>query len=306
MIAAGVVFFFWRALRSNWASLSEHHFQISYPFVALSFLTVVASSLLATYAWQLTINSLSEHNRMTFSHSVATVNTTSLTKYLPGKFWSYALQMYWLLKHGYSKSLVLYVNIVNLVVSMITGVMLSLGFLVFSHRFPLSLTATAFAAWVLIDAACLAFHGSVFRIASGLASRLFKREIGHYAIDLPTMLRLHAVHLLGQLVSAVGAYILCSGLGYHLELTTILLVMSALILSDAAGFVVFLVPGGLGVREATMYLILGGAAAGSLALVLPLASRMVGLIADAVVGAVALKLLRSSIVAAEANKLPSA
>jgi uncharacterized membrane protein YbhN (UPF0104 family) len=295
LIAAGVIFFFWRAFRSSWASLSAHHFRLSYPFVALSFLGVIASSLFATYAWQLTINSLSRDNKMTFSHSVATVNTTSLTKYLPGKFWSYALQMYWLTEHGYAKSLVLYVNIVNLAVSMVTGVMLSLGFLVFADRFALSLTIPALALWVLIDLVCLAFHDRLFEGFVTLVNRYFKRRIASYSIELKTMLRLHAVHLLGQLISAIGAYLLCFGIGYELDLRTIMLVMSALILSDAVGFVVFFVPGGLGVREATMYLILGGAAAGSLALVLPLASRMVGLLADGVLGAIALKLLRASV-----------
>jgi hypothetical protein len=301
LLAGAVVFFFAKAIRSNWAEVQAHQFRFHYPFVALSFVAVTASCLLSTIAWQVTINSLSEDKKMSFARSIATVNTTSLTKYLPGKFWSYALQMYWLVGHGFAKSLVLYANLINLVVSMLTGVMLALGFLLFTNRFPTSVTAAALALLCAGDFVCIAFHGKVFQLGGALIRRLFKRELGTYDVSLGTMLRLQAIHLLGQLVSAIGAYLLCFGIGYELAPREVLLVMSSLILADAAGFVAFLVPGGIGVREGTMYLLLGGAAAGSLAVVLPVASRMVYLIVDGLLGALALKLLRSFMNSAQAE-----
>jgi uncharacterized membrane protein YbhN (UPF0104 family) len=302
LIVGGVVYFFWKAIRSNWDEIRSHPFQFDYPFIALCFVGILVSSLLATYAWQVTINSLCEDNRMTFSRSVATVNTTSLTKYLPGKFWSYALQMYWLVRHGYSKSLVLYVNLINLLISLLTGVILSLGFLLFTDRFPISITLSALALVLVLDFVCIRFHSASFELASILVKKLFKREIGCFDIRMGTMLRLHGIHLLAQLISAVGAYLLCFGIGYRLGLAEILLVMSALILADVAGFIAFLVPGGLGVREATMYLLLGGAAAGSLALVLPIASRLLYMAGDALLGAIALKLLHGSVESVEVPK----
>jgi uncharacterized membrane protein YbhN (UPF0104 family) len=298
LIVAAVAFFFWNAIRSNWAEVRAHDFKFNYWFVAIAFLGVLASSLLSTLAWQTTINSLSE-KPMTFSHSVATVNTTSLTKYLPGKFWSYALQMYWLVKHGYTKSLVLYVNLLNLVISLLTGVLVGLGLLLFSNRFPLWVTLSAFALALVADVICLRFHAASFRLAGAWAKRLFKRDIGQFDVSARTMFRLHLIHFCCQLISAAGAYVLCFGIGYRLEFGKVMLVMSALILSDVASFVAFVVPGGLGVREGVMYLLLGGVAAGSLALVLPIASRMVYLVGDALLGAIALYLLRRSIPVAE-------
>jgi uncharacterized membrane protein YbhN (UPF0104 family) len=59
--------------------------------------------------------------------------------------------------------------------------------------------------------------------------------------------------------------------------------------------VFFLVPGGLGIREATMYFLLHGQSGGSLALVLPLATRLLYMAADVLLGAVALWLLRNSV-----------
>jgi uncharacterized membrane protein YbhN (UPF0104 family) len=300
LIVLGVGFFFWRAIRQNWAQIQAHRFVPSYGFITLAFATAVASSLLGTYAWQVTLNALSGKRDMTFAKSVATVNTTSLTKYLPGKFWSYALQMYWLARSGYSKSLVLYVNLTNLIVSLLTGVLLAVGFLLASRTFAWQIALGAFALVALADVVCVRYYGPGFGLASSLASKLFKRDIGNFEMPTRVMLRVHGIQLLSQMVSGAGAYALCYGIGYRLDASTILLVMASLILADAAGFVFFLVPGGLGIREGTMYLLLHNAQSGSLPLVLPLVSRAVYMLADVLLGLVALLLLRRSMRAVQA------
>jgi uncharacterized membrane protein YbhN (UPF0104 family) len=295
-IAGGVIFFFARAVQRNWSEVRAHHFELHYPLLAFSFATVVAASLLASRAWQTAINELSQGKQLTFSETVATVNTTSLTKYLPGKFWSYAIQMYWLSARGFSKSLILYVNLINLSISLVTGVLLSLVFLLFCQGpFPRGLVLVAFVALFLVDAVCMYFHTRALKLGIALVKRLFKREMAFFDVSAPLLIRLHLIHFLAQVVSGVGGFALCAAIGYDLGLNTILLVMAALILSDTAGFVVFLVPGGLGVREATMYMLLGGAAVGSLALVFPLVSRLLYMLADVALGLVALQLLRSFI-----------
>jgi len=294
LLAGGVIFFFARAVQRNWSEVVAHQFQLDYPLLGFSFLTVIGASLLATRAWQTAINALSQSRRLTFSEAVATVNTTSLTKYLPGKFWSYAIQMYWLSARGFSKSLILYVNLINLGISLITGVILSLVFLLFTHGpFPQSAVLSAFLLLLVLDVACMYFHTRALKLGIALVKRLFKREMAFFDVSAPLLVRLHLIHFLAQVVSGVGGYALCAAIGYDLGLKTILLVMASLILSDTAGFVAFLVPGGLGVREATMYMLLGGAAVGSLAVVFPLVSRLLYMAADIVLGAVALQLLRN-------------
>jgi uncharacterized membrane protein YbhN (UPF0104 family) len=294
-IVGGVFFFFWRAIRQNWAQIQTHQFRLDYPLLAVSFGTVLAASLLGTYAWQLTLQGLSARRDMTFRLSVATVNSTSLTKYLPGKFWSYALQMYWLSRSGYSKALVLFVNLTNLVVSLLTGVLLALGFLLASGAFPWQWVGAAAALLLVAEVVCILFYGPAFKLGAAVVNRVLRRDLGYFDMPRALLLRVHGAQLAAQVISGVGGYLLCFGIGYQLDLSTILLVMASLILSDAAGFVFFLVPGGLGIREATMYFLLQGQSGGSLALVLPLVTRLLYMAADVLLGAVALWLLRSSV-----------
>jgi len=294
LIVAGVLFFFARAVQRNWADVRAHDFQLNYLLVALSFVCAIASALLATLGWQLALNGLSERRSLTFTQSFATVNVSGLTKYLPGKLWSYALQMYWLNERGFSKSRVLFVNILNLAISLAAGIWVSLVMLLGSpERFERALILGLIGALSLSIGLALRFHGAGFKLLQQLLLRVLKREVSVLELPGALMVRLHAVHAASQLVSGLGACVLCYGIGYEPTLPQALLVVAALVLADAAGFLAVIVPAGVGVRESVMYLLLGGAASGSLAVVLPLVSRLISMATDVVLGLLALRLHRT-------------
>jgi hypothetical protein len=293
VVIACVGFFIWRTLRKNWVTISALHLRPSYPFVALSLCVMLVSALCSTLAWHLSVNGLTDRdNRITFTQSIATVNTSSLTKYVPGKIWSYALQMYWLGTLGFSKSLVLYVNLVNLGISLICNVILGLAcWLVASSKFagPVSL---ALAGLLVFDFACIRFSGSVLNVAVKIVNRTFKRNLAYFRIGPKLMLELHAAHLAAAFASGFSMFILCFGVGYQVDARLGFLVTASSLISDVAGYLAFMVPGGLGVREGIMYAMLGGVASGSIALVLPVAARVASMLSDITIGAIALKLLQ--------------
>ena len=292
LFVVGVGYFFWKALRRNWASIHQHEFQLSYPYLVLSFACAVSTILFYDYAWYFATNSLSGRRAVTFRQTLAIVNTTALTKYLPGKIWSFAFQMYWLTKLGLTKSLIVYVNLINMLVSMVAAVMLGLAILLFaSNRYPWTVTLGALSGLILLDVFFLAFHSPLLNRAITVINKLFRRSVAHFDISHGLMLRLHAVHLAAAVAGALGGYALCLGLGYHIHFDRALLLMSSMLLSDVIGFLAFMVPGGIGVRESAMYLILGGASVGSLAVVLPLASRIVSMVSDILLGVIAVRLM---------------
>jgi uncharacterized membrane protein YbhN (UPF0104 family) len=86
--------------------------------------------------------------------------------------------------------------------------------------------------------------------------------------------------------------LLCFGVGYDLSVRQGALVTAASLISDVAGYLAFMVPGGLGVKEGLMFAMLGGSASGPIALILPLAMRGIGMVSDIAIGGVALKLSR--------------
>ncbi|HTA88801.1 MAG TPA: lysylphosphatidylglycerol synthase domain-containing protein, partial [Polyangiaceae bacterium] len=256
-------------------------------------LATLVTTLLATYAWHSALNSLSS-SKVTFRQSVAATNVSGLTKYIPGKIWSYALQIYWLDGLGVKKALIVYVNLVNLLISMGVSVMLGLVCLLLSHvDFPARLLLLALLALLVLDIASIWFSHTILNGLIRLTNRVFRRNFAVFDVKRSLLVELHLIHLAAAVTSGLAAYLFCYAIGYRVDLDRALVVIGSSILADVAGFLAIIVPGGLGVREALMYAMLGGQARGSLALVLPVASRMLNMLVEILLGVVALRLLRT-------------
>jgi len=296
-VIIGVAFFFYKSFQLNREAMQAHPFNPDYFFLALSFGCVLTTYFLSTCGWRLALNALSADGRISFTQSVAVVNTGNLIKYIPGKVWSYALQMYWLSASGFSKPVVLYVNLVNLFVSLVTSTIVGLVCLAFSGgKFPVWISVSLLAAAVLSDILFIAFNAPFTRGLIGFAGRILNRDIACFSMSRKTVVGLHAIHFAAALSFGVSAFFLCPGIGVDFNQASALPVMSSLLLADVMGFMVVIVPGGLGVREALMYLMLGATVStASLPLVLPVASRIVGMCVDVFLGTTAFVLLKYKI-----------
>jgi uncharacterized membrane protein YbhN (UPF0104 family) len=291
VLAAG--YFFYRAFSRNWDSIREHQFQLLPGYLSLAALGTLATSLLGTLAWATSLNGLSPH-RIGVRQSIAAVNASGLTKYIPGKIWSYALQMYWLEGLGFSKALVAYVNLMNLAISLGTSLIVGLVCLALSSTpVPLSLLLSALAALLVLDAAAVLFNRPLMKWLFALSGKVLRRKLTYFEVEPRLLLRLHAIHLSAAVTSGLSAYACCFAIGYRLSIDRGLVVIGSTLVADVAGFLAIVVPGGIGVREGLMYAILGGKLTGSLAVVMPLASRLLNMAVDVVLGAVAFKLLRT-------------
>jgi uncharacterized membrane protein YbhN (UPF0104 family) len=286
-------YFFFRAFQRNWATIKAHEFKLAPAFLAASALALIAATLLATFAWYSAVNSLSR-SQITFRQSVAAVNASGFTKYIPGKIWSYALQMYWLDGLGISKALVVYINLINLLISMGTTVMLGLLCLLISHSvLPLEIVLAALLGLLVVDACGVLFNHALLNGLITLMNRVLKRNFAFFKVKKALLLKLHAIQFAAAVASGLSAYLFCFGIGYRINWDRTLVVIGSSLLADVAGFLAIIVPGGLGVREALMYEMLGGQAKGSLPLVLPVASRLLSMFVDVLLGAIAVRLLKT-------------
>jgi hypothetical protein len=202
--------------------------------------------------------------------------------------------MYWLDGLGFSKSLILYVNIVNQLISMGVSVMLALVCLLFSSvHLPASVLLAALLGLLAVDAVSILFNHAILNGLFALIGHFLKRSLPVFDVKKSFLVRLHLVHFGAAVTSGLAAYFFCFALGYRIDLAHSLVVIGSSILGDVAGFLAFIAPGGLGVREGLMYAMLDGQGVASLALVLPVASRLLNMVVEILLGAVALHLLRT-------------
>ena len=292
LIALFSVFFF-HEFQKNWVSIQSFDLRPNLICILLSFVAILVTCLLTTYSWFATVNSLSITNKISFSESVAMVNTSNLTKYIPGKVWSYAIQVYWLGKSGFSKSLIMYIYLINTFISLIAFMLLGTGYLVFSSaRLPFSLTVSALVFLAIIDILFITLNSVVFNGLIQILNNAFKRDIEYFETSTKLILKLHLIYLVAAFSFGLSAYSMCFGIGLDIAKDGVLLVMASMMISDVIGFLAIIVPGGLGVREGVMFFLLKGVSSKALALILPIATRIVNMLVDISLGVIGFMLLK--------------
>ena len=280
--------------KKNWASIQSFDLKFDVFFILLSFFAMVTTYLLTTYGWHVTLNTLSGENKITFLDSVAIVNTSNLTKYIPGKVWSYALQTYWLAKAGFSNSLIVFTYIINILTLIITFLMLGLCYLAFSPvELPFAGIVSCLLLLVVFDILFITFYSKLFNALMSIVGRIIKQDIAYCEAPTRLLLYLQLIHFISAFSYGIGAYFMCLGIGFDITNNSIYLVMSSMIISDIIGFLAIIVPSGLGVREGIMYLLLKGGTFRALSLILPIATRVVIMFVDVFLGAIGFVLLKN-------------
>ncbi len=283
LIVAGAGYFFIREFCNNFDSISKFEFKINWFYLLTSQFMLILVALAGTYFWKWLFEIITLQ-QISFRESLAIVNTSQLTKYLPGKVWSYAFQMMLLSKKGISKTVVLYVNLFLAVTSLFASAFL--GLLYFACFSPnqtkfwlllLFVFLIIYCGFIFLNQACL-------KLLIKIVQKLFKKTINYTHIDVRWIIIFQLVYLLANAIFGITGYLLALGLGFSISAQDIFAVAVSLIIADSIGFIVLIAPGGLGVREGIMFALLAALGDKNLALILPIGTRIMGMISDLLLG----------------------
>lgn len=291
-LMTGVLWFFWSQARNHWHQLENFQLHFFWPAMLLALVLVLIHYLIATLAWRMVIVGVSGKS-LTIKESIGLLNISQLTKYVPGKVWSYALQMLLLSAQGISKSRVLSVNVIMLLSLAGSSAVIGMGYLLFSGiLLPRVLSAVIFSI-VLTAYLLLVFGGTwAINLLIRIVNRILHRELDTIEVSLSIMFRAHGLNLLSNLLYGASGYLVALGVGMPGDFFLLIPISAAMLLSDTVGFFVFLVPGGIGVREGVMFAMLKSVIDIQTCFVLPIAFRLVTTVNDLLLGGVAALLLK--------------
>jgi uncharacterized membrane protein YbhN (UPF0104 family) len=277
------VFFFYREFRANWNSFSNLKLTIDWGYLSAGLLMMVLNYLCVTMSWQIGINGLKSAEKLSFKQSIALVNISQLGKYIPGKLWSYVIQIYWLSSKGFPKTAVLYLNIIATILSVFVSLMLGGLFLLLTGWHYLRGEIILLVVIVLISNFVL-FNRTFLRYIIYTFSRITGKEISFYPISSYRVILMELIYLISAVFWALAGCFIALGIGFDLDSLKILFISAAMLLGDVIGFLILIAPGGLGVREGTMFLILKGTGIIQFALIMPIAVRLLSIVTDLIMG----------------------
>ena len=293
LVVGLVAYFFRNQLVQNWSHLRDHELHFVPGFLAGSLASLVLSYLFLTAMWRHGANALCTGRPFTFMESVGMVNTTQLTKYIPGKIWGYAMQMALVDRRSLSLSSVLYVNVLIALTNSFLAVVIGGLYLSFSsHLLPFWLASLLTLAALLAYAFFLLFNGRFFALFVKVLARVLGRRIEFFELSPRALVWVQLLGLASAATCGLSAVLAGRGVGFDTSLALCWPVAAGFLLADTIGFLAFFVPGGIGVREGVFYLVLAELGASSLALVLPIAMRLVSMATDALLGLIGFVTLR--------------
>jgi len=249
LFVAAIIFFLGYKLYYSWNDIPFEKVRINYLWASLSFLGLTASFICTIYAWQRILVSLGQ--KIGFKRSWWVITGSFLAKYIPGNVWVIGGRMYLCKKEGISEK----ISGTGVILEMIAVLLGAL--LVFSLSLPF-LVAHGLPGWIwylLIPipfAAVMFFSPILSRILKWAAGKMLKREL---ALDIGKE----------GLLEALGLYVSSSilqGMSFFLLIRSVY-PLSYIYLPDvigiyngswAIGFLSFITPAGLGVREGVLAL----------------------------------------------------
>jgi uncharacterized membrane protein YbhN (UPF0104 family) len=274
----------------NWNEISTGQIQFNYLWGSIAILLVCLAYIWVTLAWQCALNSFKETRiKINFFQCLGIYNSTQLAKYIPGKVWGYVLQAGVLKQFGINKSTVIYLNILLSLLTVLYSLILGLFF--FLYYLGLGTISSLLLLLALLSLILLYFHLNVSYSLSKYLEKLsviFKKEIRICIIDKASFVQINIIIFLSVVFFGLSGFASAMAIGTQFDSDMILPISSALAFSDAIGFLVLIAPGGIGVREFILFVMLDILGVGVTAVFIPVAARLVNMFADLILGSAGL------------------
>lgn len=237
------------AVMSQWNRIQSIDWLLRPELLAVSIAGLIVVFFLDAYGWHLILRALGQ--RVPPITSIRIWLLSSLARYLPGVIWSYASRISMAKEKGISvasSSMSLYLETLLLMASSLAVGFPSLMAAVGIHVNPLA----AIFLWILLG---LLMHPRILSILRFLPGRMGRGFLTLSLPDVKTIFCLYVYYLVFWVI--FGTIFVCFVSGIHpLGPHQWIPVGSSIALGFFLGFILVMFPGGIGVRESALYVLL--------------------------------------------------
>ena len=266
------------AIITQWPEVKATVFAMAWWQVAAALLLLIPGVLLGMLMWRVILLGVLDSDKAAGAQR-GDLNKIyligQLGKYVPGSVWAFVLQMELGRKQGLGRAQVFVASLVS------TGITVGASLVVGALALPALGEQQPSLRWlyILLPVVILAMHPRVVTFLVNLVLRIFRRE------PLPTPIK--AKTMIRSFILGVGMYAffgihlwLLSSHEAGLEPATLFFLTGALALGMTTGVVAFLLPAGIGAREAIVALALASVMSAGAATAIALLSRLLFTVAD--------------------------
>ena len=265
LIVGVVLVFVGKTAAGLWPQMAEFHWRLSPGLLAAALLAGVATQALLVVGWRLALRLVGAE--VLWPGAMTSQLLGQLAKYVPGKLLTLVGKAYLATRAGASESQAILAMFVEAATQVATSLAVGAAYIATLRPDQRGMLPVA-GAVVVVSVAAL--HPAILPRAIGWVLTLMGRKPPPLQYDLRRLAPLLLCYLGLWGMSGLGVWLLAQGLGLDLPVVP---VTAAYALAWAAGFLSFIFPGGLGVREIAFAKLLGSYAGASEAMSIALVSR---------------------------------
>jgi uncharacterized membrane protein YbhN (UPF0104 family) len=269
ILVVGIIFYFLlKNLITNWHHIPFDNLHFNGLYLVISFGFLFLNFFIFVEGWRSIVSAFG--SRISFKKAFWIMSSSQLAKYVPGGIW-FALGRVYLGRNEKIKE-----EIVAISVVVETGLTFVVGILLFAICFMLTGNRGIIHLSFLIPALVVflvVLYPPVLNTLMRIALRLFKRDPFDLKISYVRILGLSIFFIALWLSQIIGFYFLINAV-YSIPFSSIFTLGAAYTLSWMTGFVVIFAPGGLGVREGMMTLLLASLIPSPLAVAISFIARV--------------------------------
>jgi len=277
-----IAFFLFRNLARNWHNVLAYNWRFNPWILAASFLLLCATLLFMVFLWRGLLRILGA--RVSFSSAVRIFSVSSLGRYLPGKVWQVVGMVYLSKKEGVRTEAGVWAALLAQMLAVLAGFGLSMVVLFLEQERVLAPLLKQIGWqhvslwWMLIPLAVIliALHPRILEKLTNWMLKLLKREPIRFRLSYAGLLGFFLLYVLSWVLYGVAFFMFINSLT-PLALTNLTAVTGIFTVAYIVGLLAIFVPGGLGVREGLLVMLLEGillAGQSSVATPIALAQRL--------------------------------
>lgn len=268
LLIVSIFYFLGAQLFKNWRELSNYDLKVNFTLLGISFILLPINFGIYALVWNkiLKLFNISLSCKKCFK----IIYLSQLAKYIPGKVWSYFWLVYLSEGEGIRKShtvLSILFQTGFYAISCIFIFWLSY-FLWPSMHLLLSLTSVFF-----ILLALILLHPKIFNLLLNFFLRKIKKNTIKLNYKYNQVLLILLITILDWIIYIIALYFLIKSF-YNINLIQLLIFAGISAISWLAGYLSFITPAGLGIREGTQTLLLSAFVPLPIAIIISLVERV--------------------------------
>ena len=243
------IFFIGFAVYTQWGEVRSYEWNFQISWLLLSFTTLIISLLLGPYGWHLVLRSLKQ--KLNYQKSFHIWTISSIAKYIPGTIWSYVSRATLTKNEDVKIGPVTASIYIEQILLVLTSLAVGIPIFIKSSNLAITPIYLFLALFILF----FIIHPRFFNLLGHIPGRAGKALKNIEFTSMANISRLYLFYILHWLIFSIAFIFFISSI-HPVMPEQYFYIGSALAASFFVSFVFIIFPGGIGIRESILYLLL--------------------------------------------------